>query len=468
MTRSPRIDSTVALAVAILVIAAASSVDLLATTGTSHAGVSVAVGSGNGQFVDHAVGPFGTFGGVDFVRHSGRFVGTTSDGAFRVPFEIVAPTDPGQGSGSVLVEAPHWAFAPIGRDLILGRELIFGRGISYGSVGYGTDGGEILDASATDAVIAGEPVMNPGALTFAGRFDEEILIQFAAALGSEPLALQILGPVLRIYAYGQSRSADAMVVMLDRLSETTGSDLFDLTFIHAPSWRIEFPYPPGLFEDGRQFEEPFTPFEDVGRVVFLQAEGDLMAFAAEEFEQAANRPEYRVYQVTGAAHLPTATNPLDHWAVMRAIFVAGDEWVTSGVSPPPSTLVDAAPGGQIDPLYGVETGIARDEDLNALGGVRLPDLEAGRALFVASDPATSTLGIPFLGPLTGSLVELACKPAPGSSSADPRLASHGDYVSRIVEQANALRKAGFLLDEDIEALIERAAESGVGKPGTCL
>lgn len=467
MIRAIRIASTVALAVAILVFAPAFSVDLLAGSRTPHAGAWAPAGSGNGHLVEHTAEPFGTFGGVDFVRHTGRFVGTTTDGAFRVPFEIVAPVDPGQGCGSVLVEAPHWALAPVGRDLVLGRELIFGRGISYASVGYGTDGGEILDASATDAVIAGEPVTNPGVITFAGRFDEEILIQFARALSTEPLALEILGPVFRIYAYGQSRSADAMVVTLDRLSETDGSDIFDLTFLHAPSWRIEFPLPPGLFEDGRQFDEPFTPFEDVGRVISLQSEGDLIAFAAEQFERAANRPEYRVYQVTGAAHLPTAANPLDHWAVMRAIFVAGDEWVTSGAMPPPSTLIDAAPDGQIDPLYSFDTGIARDEDLNARGGVRLPDLHAGRARFVASDPATSTLGIPFLGPLSGSMVDLACEPTSGSSSAVPRFGNHGDYVSRIVQQINALRAAGFLLDDDAEALIEQAAESAIGKPGTC-
>lgn len=467
MTRSTGSVGIIVLTVAILGSAPLSSMDVLAGSGSSLATALTPRNPENGRFVDNASEPFGTFGGVDFIRHTGRFVGTTSLGDFRVPYEIVAPADPELASGTVLVEAPHWAFAPVGRDLILGRDLIFGRGISYASVGYGTDGGEILDASATGAVIADEPVETPGVVTFAGIFDEEILIQFVETLTYAPLPVRILGPVIRIYAYGQSRSADALVVALDRLSGTGGSDLFDLTFVHAASWRIEFPVPPGLLGDGRQFEGEFTPFEDVGRVVFLQAEGDLIAFAAEQFESAADRADHRVYQVTGAAHLPTVDNPLDHWAVMRALFVVGDEWVTAGVSPPPSTLIDSAGAGDIDPLYGVETGIARDGDLNALGGVRLPNLEVGRALFVASDPVTSTLGIPFIAPLTGSMDDLACEPAPDSSNAEPRFRNHGDYVFQVVQQASALREAGLLLEEDAETLIERASESDVGKPGTC-
>ena len=419
------------------------------------------------SFVENAEQPFGTFNGVAFVRYSGLFEGETSLGEFRVPYEIVAPTEPELGNGTVLVEPPHWAVPPLGRDFVIGREVIFSKGISYASVGFGTDGFNILDASVTDAIIAGEPVENPGRLVFAGVSDEEILIQFTKALTSESFAAEILGQVNHTYAYGISQTADFLLETLHRVWGTANQDLFDLTVLHGASWKVTAP---GIIRPGGPLEligGQFAPLENVGRVLFVQAEGDLLLFDAEQFRRAADRSAYRVYEVAGGAHLPTADNPLDHWRVARAVFVAGDKWVRLGTSPPASSLLHAAPAGQIDPVYGTETGIARDGDLNAKGGVRLPDLDVGRAQFIASDPETPTVGIPSLAPLSGSTVDLACEPESGSDADEPRFASHGEYVNAFTRQVNELRQQGFLLAADAEALKERAAESEVGKPGTC-
>ena len=46
------------------------------------------------QFEEVTSSPFGEFGGVEYLQFTGRFVGSTSLGAFRVPFEIVTPADP--------------------------------------------------------------------------------------------------------------------------------------------------------------------------------------------------------------------------------------------------------------------------------------------------------------------------------------------------------------------------------------
>jgi hypothetical protein len=66
--------------------------------------------------------------------------------------------------------------------------------------------------------------------------------------------------------------------------------------------------------------------------------------------------------------------------------------------------------------------------------------------------------------LVGLWFDLQCVPRGDGS---PRFADHGDYVSRVVHQANALRNGGYLLEADAEALKQQAAESEVGKPGTC-
>lgn len=411
---------------------------------------------------------FGTFDGVEYVRHTGFFEGETSLGEFRAPYEIIAPEEPSLGNRTVLVEPPHWAFAPLGRDLVIGRDRLFEAGFSYASVAFGTDGFNILDASATSAVIAGDAVESPGQLVFAGISDEEILIQFTEALSTETFATSILGTVEATYAYGISQTADVFLEVLHRITGTSSHDLFDLTLLHGASWRIEAE---GIVRPGGPLEligGTFAPLEDVGRVLFIEAEGDLLVFDAEQLRRAAAHPNYRVYEVAGGAHLPTPENSLDHWAVARALLFTGHAWIRTGEPPPSSVLLTSSSSGEIDPIYGRVTGIARDEDLNARGGVRLPDLEVGRARFVASDLASAPpLGIPHLAALTGSTVDLACEPLPSSGASQPRFEHHGDYVQAFTQQANELRQDGFLLEADAEALIERAAESEVGKPARC-
>jgi len=136
--------------------------------------------------------------------------------------------------------------------------------------------------------------------------------------------------------------------------------------------------------------------------------------------------------------------------------------VRAATVPPPSALLAQAPPGAIDPVYGFETGIARDAELNALGGIRFPDVEVGRALFIAS--LLDFEFPPGLHGLVGAWFDLQCVPLPDGSS---RFASHGDYVQRVVRQADALKRSGFLLEADAVALEQQAAESEVGNPDTC-
>lgn len=446
----------------LLVLGACDSTELTRPGGTSVdmvPSVDLAV-----EFTDVGSEPFGTFEGIDYVRHTGFFEGETSLGTFAMPFEIVAPVNSDEGNGIVLVEPPHNAFGTIGRDAVLGHELLFGAGFSYAAVGWADDGLNVLDPTVPGLLLGGVPVEDPGAPNPAPTLDEEILIQFAEALVAEPFGQKVLGEIDRRYAYGVSQTAAGLMELRRNLAATSGTDLFDLTLMHIAVWNAPFE-PPGAWDflDGA-----FEPVDIGGRVLFVESENDQIVSEAEQFGRAVGAPGYRVYEVAGAAHLPTPFNALDHVAVARALFVAGDAWVRRGTPPPPSALLESAPTGEIDPVYGFETGIARDENLNALSGVRLPDLAVGRAQFIAADPATPAPGLPPpFAVLSGSTVDLACEPAPGSFGDRPRFRSHGDYVSRFVRQVNELRREGFLLPADAEAMKERASESEVGKPGSC-
>lgn len=398
------------------------------------------------RFVDGVVEPFGRFGGIEYARHTGRFEGTTELGAFRVPYEIVAPADPRRANGTVIFEPPHFSLGLVGRDVVLGHDFLFRRGIAHAAVGFGTRFLNLLNPAAADLVIAGEAVEGPGPVIVAGTVDEEIIAQFVRALSADPFARNVLGGVDRRYAYGASQTSGAL---LQTLHSPAGAGLFDLLLLHVAMWR-----PPFAAGEFHRLGGEFVPLDGVGRVIFVESEADLLVSEAEQFRRAADHPDYRVYEVAGAAHQPTPHNPLDHPMIARAALLAGDAWVRTGTAPPPSALL-ATSEGEVDPVYGVVTGIARDADGNARGGVRLPELAIGQARFIAADFDTEVL--PGLAGLTGLSIDLSCE----------KFRSHGDYVRRFTAATKALRDTGLLLQQDASSLMAAAARSDVAKPATC-
>jgi hypothetical protein len=405
----------------------------------------------------------GSYGGIEYVRHTGRFSGVTAQGFYYVPYEIWAPANATERNGTVVIEPPHFFYgATAGRDELIGRDVLFGQGFAHASVGFSPFLMNILDPTAMDVVIGGR--------------DVAIVKQFSEALAADPVARDLLGPLAARYAFGASQSAE---VLLELMYGPGAEGLFDLTLLSVTAWRVDSPptwFPP--VPDA--LPDDFVPVDGVGKVLLVNAEGDQLFSQSEELRAAVDHPDYRLYEVAGAAHLPLPLtdplrglyNPLGTWGefdVTRAVFVAGHRWVQAGEAPPPNTLLDAAPAGQIDPVYGVVTGIARDANLNALGGVRYPDVEVGRALFIASDldEGVPVPGLDDLTGLVGNYFDLACVPAPGDASQKPRFRNHGDYVNQVARQTSRLVAQRFLLPEDGERLVQIAAQSQVGRPGSC-
>ena len=415
-----------------------------------------------GMLVEATSTDYGTFRGVEYLRHTGRFVGETSKGAFRVPFEIVAPANPRRGNRTVVVEPPHFVFGTAGRDGVLGNKLLFERRFSHASVGFANEGFNLLDPFAVDAEIAGVPVT---ANTPPFLRDVDIIKQFAEALVTDPTAHAALGKIKRRYAYGVSQSAEALYELF---YGPGAENLFDLTVLHVPLWRPAFARPDVL----AALPETFTPLENVGKVMLVSAEGDLLISESMQLRNVVPDPNYRLYEVSGAPHLAedvvvdgVRTNPLDVAPVVRAAFMNGYRWQRWNRKPPESRLLDVAAPNEVDPIYWIPTGIARDANGNAAGGVRFPDVENGRALHIAS--ALEIEVIPGLAGLIGLWFDLACAPAPGSSSAEPRFRNHRHYVRKTAKQSIWLARHGYLLWADAKQLIREAAASDVGKPGSC-
>src|SRR5262249_14394112 len=146
------------------------------------------------------------FNGVPYVRYEAMFEGVTPDQhAYRVPCQIIAPVVPEDGCGLVLFE---WinrtgVFTAIGQDFPIGRvmltdDFLFSCGSSYATV-------------RCDPIAIGTP-WSDGRLDTSTEFitsagDEyDIVVDFVTALGTDSLAVELLGEIDRMAAFGYSAS----------------------------------------------------------------------------------------------------------------------------------------------------------------------------------------------------------------------------------------------------------------------
>jgi alpha/beta hydrolase family protein len=409
-----------------------------------------------GTFVEDVTAPYGVLNGIEYVRHTGRFEGVSNFGPYRVPYDIIAPADPAHASGRVIVEPAHQSFPLAARHSFLGNAFLASRGYAHALIGWSTLAESILVPGARDVFLSAPTV---GGV----QNDTGIIADFAHALRQDPTAAQLLGELDWVYGYGYSRTATFTFRLLN---SPEGRDLFAFTLLQSPS----FP---------ATFRAPYSPPEGIGNVITVTVEADLInspstaAFRVDDERY----PHYRQYEVAGAPHIPNNaatrrvqpalanTTPLDQSPIIRALLDAGDAWVQDAVEPPPSRTITVAPAGQVDPLYPARgfTGVARDENLNALGGIRLPDLELGRGRYVAVDFAINPVfGVAVV--LFGTWQDLRCVAKPDGSE---RFRNHGAYVRGFIHAATDLVRDRFLLMADASDLVSEASKSEVGKPHDC-
>ncbi|MGA9994342.1 MAG: alpha/beta hydrolase domain-containing protein [Pyrinomonadaceae bacterium] len=363
----------------------------------------------------------GTFNRLSYVRYKGRFTGQTSQGPFAVPYEITAPATPAEGNLRLLVEVPHVNDGVIARLYILGAEFLFGRGFSHASVGYSTIGNRILDPHpGFEIVISGVPPT-----------DREIITQFTSALRGNPFNL--VGNIKKVYSIGFSDAGNALH---RTLTEAHARDTFDLSF----------PTIGGIGPVHR-------PAPVSGKVIVFNTEYDFRPLEGDS-------PNQRWYAGAGCPHISDSelsrklftgppsplppvkgTTPINWDPFMKALFLAGDRWVTEGQQPPPTTLLKLTPAGD---------DIQRDAKGNALGGIRHPALEIGEAKFIPTVDIPVPPPLPPVWRLFGTYEQVR-------SIGDADFFKNvGQYVKSFDAAAKALSRAGFLLDEDEKDLTRKA------------
>ncbi|MCW8086779.1 alpha/beta hydrolase domain-containing protein [Sabulicella glaciei] len=218
-------------------------------------------------------------------------------------------------------------------------------------------------------------------------------------------------------------------------------------------------------------------------------------------------PEVRAYALTGHPHFALASaamirnercalpvNPLQAGAPLRALLVAAERWMREGVEPPasrfpmrahgtlaaPEGLYAAIPGlpytGSHAPAQLVDNTVMPpavrgeyavllprpDADGNALGGIRVPAIEAPRATYLGWNPRAEGFGAGALCTNTGGVMPFVATRAEREAQDDPgpsleeRYPTPDSYVAAVRAAAERLVAERLLLPEDAEAMADAA------------
>jgi hypothetical protein len=183
----------------------------------------------------------------------------------------------------------------------------------------------------------------------------------------------------------------------------------------------------------------------------------------------------RMYDIAGASHavlpkvkcdLPPAR--LDWSPVSRATLLHLDDWVAKGTEPPANRLMPLEPARDNPMVLRAPANLPkavieipkRDADGNAIGGVRLPDMQVPLGVNAQQNPPLS-----FSCMLAGAYVAFPRTQADADAAHDThrpvleRYKTRNDYVNLIRGAARDLEHDGFLLPDDAAVIIQSAAAS---------
>jgi hypothetical protein len=385
------------------------------------------------------------------LAEDGRWsVKEASTAPYRSRVLIRRPKDPARFKGTVQVEwlnvsggldaAPDWG---------LGHAELLRGGFAWVGVSAQATGLKNLRDSRPDRY---------GNLDHPGdSFSYDIYSQVAEAL-RRPSGTNLLGSrkfrVKQLIADGESQSAFRMVTYINAIQPLTR--MFDGFFVHS-RFAAGAPLTEG---GGNDIPSPtFIRTDGKAPIVVLEAETDVPRHLPARQPDSAR---YRLWEVAGTAHFdedglsaltgipkeemaktpPLGCTPRINSAPMRYIVDTAihdlARWASGGRPPPRAPLINVAPG----PPPTIE----RDQFGNALGGIRLPQLEV---------PTATLSGEPGGGPGFCSLFGYtAAFDAAQLSSLYP---TPRDYVAKFEKAADRAVRQGFLLPADAKEAKEAAS-----------
>jgi hypothetical protein len=428
---------------------------------------------------------------------------------------LIAPTDPARGNSALLIDVPNRGRA-ISSSLYNSPRHVL---VPVGSLDQGT--GFLQDYGYTIAVVPWELGYGVDLPTFTGTDGKPRFIEGAAlaivrdvadflahaSADSTGQRNPLAGAINRTLALGYSQTGRFLKSFLLRGYNTAdGRQVFaGMHILGAASGYINLRSVPGpasgagaipTFADpevrgvneeplafGDLVEQASVRAEIMPRMVFVNTTTDYFSLRSSLGRTGGvgghDKPipaNVRMYDVAGASHA-LVTGPsqckysyaiLDWHPVMRSTLLALDRWVSASTPPPPSEFMPLRAAGEDPTVLRAPAHLPKavievpilDNDGNATGGVRLPDLAAPLGTHAVQNPPLS-----FLCALSAGYVAFAKTKEERDAVNDsrPSLAERykdrNDYVNRIRTAARELERRGLLLSEDTAIMVHDAAET---------
>ena len=327
----------------------------------------------------------------------------------------------------------------------------------------GVEGGPVLVAAPGAEDLAGKGLkgIDParyGSLEHPGDgFSFDMFTQVARALREGGPALGGLQPQ-RVIAAGESQSAFALVTYYNGVQPLTRA--FDGFFVHSRG-SVSLPLVgPGEYADlvGAFGTPPTILRTDLDAPVLdLQTESDVTGILNSVAARQPDSDRFRLWEVAGTAHAdahllgpiadlidcgkPINNGPLH--LVAKAALRSLDEWLRTGEPPPDAPRLEVTSDAPPQ--------IRRDADGIALGGIRTPPVDV---------PVAVLSGVPGPNPDVLCLLLGSTTPLPAERLA-ALYPSPEDYVQRYEAAADEVIEAGFVLEEDRDALLAFADPSAI-------
>lgn len=390
----------------------------------------------------------------------------TGSAEYTTRIVVDRPTDPADANGTVVVE---WLNVSSGMDSAPDHSFLADELTRTGTtwVGVsaqhiGVEGGEVAVASGSEDAGKGLVSIDParyGELSHPGdAYAYDIYTQVGRTVRAGGDLLGGIEPEV-VLAVGESQSAFALTTYADGVQPLAG--VYDGFLLHSRGGA-----PLELGEPGTGASISTSIFGPPARirtdldvpVLIVETETDVTSVLGYHAARQDDTDRIRLWELAGTAHADAFTvgpladllpcgaeiNDGPQRFSVRAALRALDTWVRTGEAPPtaPRLEVDTSSGSAV---------IVRDADGNALGGVRLPQVEV---------PVAALTGEP--GPTGGTICLLlgTTLPFPPERLA-ARYPSVEEYQRAYEEATDAAIGAGFALGADRQQILDDADPAAV-------
>ena len=419
-------------------------------------------------FIEGGATNFSVTGGA---AADGKFVlGEKSRAAFKSRVLVRLPKDTSKFNGTVIVE---WLNVSGGVDAdpgfmynldLITREGYGWVGVSAQSVGIqggGINIGAIL-GGANAPKITPLKELSPeryGSLNHPGDSYSYDIFSTAGSIIREPKGVDVMEGLetKHLIAYGESQSAGRMVSYVNGVHPI--AKVYDAFFIHSRGAAGAGFDDSGLGLPGFGGAAPEHIRDDIDEKVFqFQTETDVTGMLAFFPARQPDTDKLITWEVAGTAHADkylvdfNADNPMGmvdcpnanngpQYRVIRAALHSLDAWMREGTEPPHGKVLEADASGKS----------VRDENGNAKGGVRSPDVDVPIATLSGDSTDASGFFCFIFGSTTPFTPEKLMKLYP----------THEDYVQKVKDAAEATLKAGFILEPEAKGFVSDAEKAAV-------